>query len=83
MFVAARHLKIQRDGELIDVGPGDPVPEASSWSQDTLLRCMKVGQIVNVADRDEVDADTAPLAAVQHAKNQATKPQAKARKRAS
>lgn len=80
MFVAARHLKIQRDGELIDVGPGDPVPEASTWSHDTLLRCMKVGQIVNVAETDKVDADTAPLAAVQHAKNQTAKPKARTKR---
>ncbi len=73
MFVAGRHLRIERDGEIVDVGPGDPVPEAGSWSHDTLLRCMKVGQIVNVDRTDAADSDNVALLGEQHATKQATK----------
>lgn len=48
MFVAARHISVTRDGKLVGLNPGDPCPEAASFEPDVLMRCMKVGQIVNV-----------------------------------
>jgi hypothetical protein len=73
MFVAGRHIKIERDGEAVDIGPGEPVPEAATWPHDVLMRCMKIGQVVNVAEDEKVDAVTAPMAAKSYALAQTKK----------
>lgn len=48
MFVAGRHINVTRDGASVALKPGDPCPEAATFPHDVLMRCMKVGQIVNV-----------------------------------
>ncbi len=48
MYVAGnRQVNVKRDGKLVSVNPGEPVPEAAEWPHDVLQRCMKIGQIVN------------------------------------
>ncbi len=78
MFVAGRHIKIERDGEAVDLGPGDACPEAAMWPHDVLMRCMKIGQVVNVQDEAKVDALSAPFAAKAHAVTQVKTTKAKA-----
>ena len=48
MFVAGKHINVERDGKLVPLSPGDPCPEASKFPMDVLARCMRVGQILNV-----------------------------------
>lgn len=48
MLIAGRQTNVTRDGKLVALMPGQPVPEAAMWPHDVLMRCMKVGQIVNV-----------------------------------
>lgn len=48
MFVAGRSINVKRDGAKVALNPGDPCPEAATWDHDVLLRCMKIGQVVNV-----------------------------------
>lgn len=48
MFIAARHISVTRDDKLVALMPGDACPEAADFPHDVLMRCIKVGQLVNV-----------------------------------
>jgi hypothetical protein len=45
--VGNRQVNVERDGKLVALNPGEPVPEAAAWPHDVLMRCMKIGQIVS------------------------------------
>jgi hypothetical protein len=48
MYEALRKIKVERDGELIDVFPGEPVPEADSWRPTAIRAAISVGRIKEV-----------------------------------
>ncbi|MCC6808700.1 MAG: hypothetical protein IT381_14845 [Deltaproteobacteria bacterium] len=48
MLVAGRQINVERDGKLVALAPGEPVPEAATWDHQVLVNCMKVGQILSV-----------------------------------
>ncbi len=67
MFVAGRHINVEREGKLVQLNPGDLVPEAASFPHDVLMRCMKVGQIIAVEKKtaDSVAPKALPKIATQ------------------
>lgn len=50
--VGNRHANVERDGKLVTLNPGDPIPEAAEWPHDVRMRCMKIGQIVTMKEVD-------------------------------
>lgn len=87
MFVAGRQINVERDGKLVALIPGDPVPEAATWPHAVLVNCMKVGQIVNVekaspkalaeAQASETAARTRSVAAKNAGQSDGAQPKAK------
>ncbi len=43
-YVAGKTIKVVRDGQTIELQPGAPVPECTSWS--TFKACLNTGHIV-------------------------------------
>lgn len=43
-YVAGKAIKVVRDGQTVQLQPGDPVPECTSWS--TFKACINTGSIV-------------------------------------
>ncbi len=76
MLVAGRQINVERAGKLVALNPGEAVPEAALWPHDVLMRCMKVGQVVNVerATQQQVaQAQASQTAASIRAQSVATK----------
>lgn len=55
-WVAKKRMRVSRNGEIIDVFPGDPVPEAEHWS--TLKACVRTGFLRWIPDRPELPGST-------------------------
>lgn len=60
MFIAGKSINVEREGKLVALKPGEPCPEAATWDHDVLLRCMRVGQVLNV-DKPLKDAGPSVL----------------------
>lgn len=61
MFVVGRHINVERKGKLVQLNPGEPVPEAATFPHDVLMRCMKVGQIVSVEQKTKASLEPKAL----------------------
>lgn len=43
-YVAGKPIKVVRDGKTVELQPGTPVPECTSWS--TFKACLNTGHII-------------------------------------
>jgi hypothetical protein len=50
MYIATRKIKVEREGEMVELMPGDPVPEADTWRPSAVRAAISVQQIKEVPD---------------------------------
>lgn len=50
MFVAGKPINVTREGKLVQLSIGDPVPEAETWPIDVLARIKRQGQVVETSN---------------------------------
>jgi hypothetical protein len=50
MWIARTLIHVERNGKLVELFRGDPVPEADTWTDRVRLVCERVGKIEWVED---------------------------------